>query len=153
MRDALAYVPKGQHTMVAAAIRQAFIQPDHDNAALTWRHVADQLRVRWPRLGSFMDDAETDVLAYMAFPAQHQGLIKMVRDASVIAGFPPEFRQGMAARSAYLGDVGNASPDNWDLPHGGNGFDVGLLVMAGSVELKEEKLAIGHAAVEGLDGV
>src|ERR687894_2499372 len=28
MRNALAHVPKGQHTMVAAAIRQAFIQPD-----------------------------------------------------------------------------------------------------------------------------
>lgn len=28
MRNALAYVPKGQHTMVAAAIRQAFIQPE-----------------------------------------------------------------------------------------------------------------------------
>ncbi|GGA94739.1 hypothetical protein GCM10011491_23790 [Brucella endophytica] len=27
MRNVLAYVPKGQHTMVAAAIRQAFIQP------------------------------------------------------------------------------------------------------------------------------
>jgi putative transposase len=27
-RNALAYVPKGQHTMVAAALRQAFQQPD-----------------------------------------------------------------------------------------------------------------------------
>ncbi len=58
MRNALAYVPKGQQTMVAAAIRQAFIQPDHDNAVQTWRHVADQLRARWPKLGTFMDNAE-----------------------------------------------------------------------------------------------
>ena len=72
MRNALAYVPKGQHTMVAAAIRQAFIQPDHDNAVQTWRHVGDQLRARWPKLGTFLDDAEADVLAYMAFPAQHR---------------------------------------------------------------------------------
>ncbi|MET3587980.1 transposase-like protein [Pseudorhizobium tarimense] len=35
MRNALAYVPKGQHTMVAAAVRQAFIQPDHDGAVQT----------------------------------------------------------------------------------------------------------------------
>jgi putative transposase len=27
-RFALAHAPKGQHTMVAAAVRQAFIQPD-----------------------------------------------------------------------------------------------------------------------------
>ena len=56
MRNALAYVPKGQHTMVAAAIRQAFIQPDHDNAVQTWRHVADQLRARWPKLGTFISE-------------------------------------------------------------------------------------------------
>src|SRR3984885_10470882 len=30
MRNALAHVPKGQHTMVAAAIRQAFLQTDAD---------------------------------------------------------------------------------------------------------------------------
>jgi hypothetical protein len=28
IRSALAYVPKGQQTMVAAALRQAFLQPD-----------------------------------------------------------------------------------------------------------------------------
>lgn len=72
MRNALAYVPKGQNTMVAAAIRQAFIQPDHDKAVQTWRHVADQLRARWPKLATFMDNAEADVLAYMVFPAQHR---------------------------------------------------------------------------------
>jgi putative transposase len=43
MRNALAHVPKGQHTVVAAAIRQAFIQPDRNAAGQTWRHVADQL--------------------------------------------------------------------------------------------------------------
>jgi transposase-like protein len=41
IRNALAHVPKGQHTVVAAAIRQAFTQPDRDSAGQTWRHVAD----------------------------------------------------------------------------------------------------------------
>src|SRR4029079_5538853 len=50
IRNALAHVPKGQHTMVAAAIRQAFLQPDAAAAHQTWRHVADQLRPRWPKL-------------------------------------------------------------------------------------------------------
>src|SRR5262249_52611579 len=72
MRNALAHVPKGQHTMVAAAIRQAFLQPDADAARQTWRHVADQLRPRWPKLAALMDDSEHDVLAYMAFPSQHR---------------------------------------------------------------------------------
>jgi len=72
MRNALAHVPKGQHTMVAAAIRQAFLQADADAARQTWRHVADQLRPRWPKLATLMDDSEHDVLAYLAFPAQHR---------------------------------------------------------------------------------
>ncbi|PJN93319.1 IS256 family transposase, partial [Amaricoccus sp. HAR-UPW-R2A-40] len=71
-RNALAYVPRGQHAMVAAAIRQAFIQPDRKSAGETWRHVADQLRGRWPKLGALMDEAEEDVLAYMTFPSQHR---------------------------------------------------------------------------------
>ena len=72
MRNALAYVPKGQNTVVAAAIRQVFLQPDHAAATQVWRQVADQLRTRWPKLGTCMDDAEEDVLAYMTFPAQHR---------------------------------------------------------------------------------
>src|SRR3954467_5492250 len=52
MRNALAHVPKGQHTMVAAAIRQAFLQNDAEAAHQTWRHVADQLRPRWPKLAA-----------------------------------------------------------------------------------------------------
>lgn len=85
MRNALAHAPKGQHTVVAAAIRQAFLQPDHKAASETWRHVADQLRGRWPKLGALMEraigtplvqgtmaNAEHDVLAYMSFPAQHR---------------------------------------------------------------------------------
>src|SRR3954465_10858931 len=63
MRNALAHVPKGQHTMVAAAIRQAFLQPDAEAAHNAWRHVADQLRPRWPKLAALMDDSEHDVLA------------------------------------------------------------------------------------------
>src|ERR1700739_4815644 len=63
---------RGQHTMVAAAIRQAFLQTDAEAAHQTWRHVADQLRPRWPKLAALMDDSEHDVLAYMIFPGQHR---------------------------------------------------------------------------------
>jgi hypothetical protein len=70
MRNALTHVQKGRHTMVAAAIRQAFLQTDADAAHQTWRHVADQLRPRWPKLAALMDDSEHDGLAYIGFPAQ-----------------------------------------------------------------------------------
>jgi putative transposase len=99
MRNALAHVPKGQQTMVAAAIRQAFLQPDADAAHQTWRHVADQLRGRWPKLAALMDDSEHDVLAYLAFPAQHcanctapthsNASIKKSNDALTSSASPP----------------------------------------------------------------
>ena len=44
MRNALAYVGKAQQSMVSAALRQAFIQPDRASASQTLRHTADQLR-------------------------------------------------------------------------------------------------------------
>src|SRR3712207_2220727 len=41
MRSALAHVPRGQQTMVAAALRQAFLQADQESARRAWRHVAE----------------------------------------------------------------------------------------------------------------
>src|SRR3954471_21363589 len=72
MRSALAHVGKGQQAVVAAALRQAFLQPDQDSARRVWRQMADQFRPRWPKLGSLMDESEHEVLAYMGFPAQHR---------------------------------------------------------------------------------
>lgn len=63
MRNALAHVGKGQQSMASAALSQAFLQPDQAAARQTWRHVADQLRPRWPKLGKLMADSEDDVLA------------------------------------------------------------------------------------------
>ena len=65
MRNALAYVPKTQQSMAAAALRLAFLQPDRAQASQMLRHVADQLRQKWPKLAAFIDDSETDVLLYL----------------------------------------------------------------------------------------
>ena len=74
MRNALSYVAKTQQSMVAAALRQAFIQPDRAQASQTLRHVADQLRQKWPKLAAFIDDSETDVSVASRLPraAPHQ---------------------------------------------------------------------------------
>src|SRR5579863_4457579 len=119
MRNALAHVPKGQHTMVAAAIRQAFLQPDAEAAHQTWRHVADQLRPRWPKLAALMDDSEHDVLAYMAFPGQHRTKLhstnplerlnkEVKRRADVVGIFPNE-----ASITRLIGAVLLEQNDEW----------------------------------------
>jgi putative transposase len=123
MRNALAYVPKGQHSMVAAAIRTVFAQETPQAASAAWRHVADQLRPRFPKLAALMDDAEADVLAYKAFPAAHwpklhstnpiERLNKEVkRRADVVGIFPNE-----ASITRLVGAILMEQHDEWQLQH------------------------------------
>jgi putative transposase len=123
MRNALAHVPKGQHTVVAAALRQAFLQPDPETARDTWRQVADQLRPRWPKLAALMDDSEHDVLAYLTFPAQHRTKLhstnplerlnkEVKRRADVVGIFPNE-----ASILRLIGAVLLEQNDEWQLMH------------------------------------
>ena len=123
MRNALAYVPKGQQSMASAALRQAFIQPDRAGASQTLRHVADQLRGKWPKLGAFIDDSETDVLAHMDFPAQHRTKLhstnpierlnkEVKRRADVVGIFPNE-----ASIVRLIGAVLLEANDEWQTQH------------------------------------
>ena len=72
MRNVLAHAGKQGRRVVSAFIGTAFAQNDADTARAQWRQVADQLRQRVKKLAEFMDEAETDVLAYMSFPAAHR---------------------------------------------------------------------------------
>jgi len=72
MRTALAHAGKSGRRVVSAFIATAFAQNDAEAAKAQWRRVADQLRPKVPKLAALMDEAETDVLAYMTFPAQHR---------------------------------------------------------------------------------
>ena len=71
LRNALSLVPKAAQQLVAATIRTVFAQPTPEAARQQWRQVADGFRGRWPRLAALLDEAESDVLAYLAFPAAH----------------------------------------------------------------------------------
>ena len=123
MRSALAHVAKGQQAMVAAALRQAFLQTGRAAAGQVWRQVADQLRPRWPKLAALMDASEHDVLAYMAFPAQHRAKLhstnplerlnkEVKRRADVVGIFP-----GEASIIRLIGAVLLEANDEWQLQH------------------------------------
>ena len=90
IRNALAHVPKGQHTVVAAAIRQAFNQPDKKAAVETWHHVADQLRARWPKLAETMRSCRphtTRVGALMRTVCAASGRVSLI-ERSVARALP-----------------------------------------------------------------
>ena len=72
LRNALAHAGKGQRQMVRAAINTIFAQDTPKAASKQWRLVADQLREEFPKLAALMDDAETDVLAFINFPKAHR---------------------------------------------------------------------------------
>ena len=72
MRTVLAHAGKQGRRVVAAFIGTAFVQEDAETARAQWRQVADQLRPKVAKLAALMDEAETDVLAFMSFPKDHR---------------------------------------------------------------------------------
>ena len=63
--------------------------------------MTDQLRDKWPKLGTFIDDSETDMLVPMDFPTRHRTRIhstnslerlnrEVKRGADVVGIFPNE---------------------------------------------------------------
>lgn len=119
MRNALAHAGKSGRRVVSAFIATAFAQDDAEAAKGQWRKVADQLRPKLPKLANLMDDAETDVLAYMSFPAAHRAKLhstnpierlngEIKRRTEVVGIFPNE-----AAIIRLVGAILLEQNDEW----------------------------------------
>jgi putative transposase len=119
VRNALALVPKGMQALVASTIRTVFAQPDAATAREQWRRVADGFRARFPRLAHLMDEAEDDVLAYLALPPEHwrqiwstnplERLNKEVKRRSDVVGIFPN--EGAVIR--LVGAILSEQHDEW----------------------------------------
>lgn len=70
MRNLLAHVPRGDKSIVAAALRTIFAQPDRQAAGVQLAEVVQAMQRRWPKAAQLLAQAEDDILAYMAFPAE-----------------------------------------------------------------------------------
>jgi putative transposase len=121
MRNALAHGGRSGRRVVSAFIATAFAQDDAEAARSQWRRVADQLRPKVPKLATLMDEAETDVLAYMTFPAQHRAKLhstnplerlngEIKRRTEVVGIFPND-----AAITRLVGAILLEQNDEWSV--------------------------------------
>ena len=121
LRNALAHAGKGQRQMVLALINTVFAQDSQEAAIEQWRAVADQLRGKFPKLATVMDEAECDVLAFMSFPKAHRVQIhstnplerlnaEIKRRTDVVGIFPNE-----AAITRLVGALLLEQNDEWQL--------------------------------------
>jgi len=124
MRNALAHAGKSGRRVVSAFIATAFAQDDAKSASLQWRSVADQLRPKIPKLAALMDNAEHDVLAFMAFPQAHRAKLhstnpierlngEIKRRTQVVGIFPNE-----AAITRLIGAIIMEQSDEWAVQRG-----------------------------------
>jgi putative transposase len=86
MRNVLAHAGRQGRRVVSAFIATAFAQNSAEAARQQWRLVADQIRPKVPKLAGLMDEAETDVLAYMTFPVQHRAKLHSTNPLERVIG-------------------------------------------------------------------
>ena len=120
-RNLLAMVPKNQMDMAAALFRTIFAQPDAETVSASWEQVRDQLAARIPKIGPYMDDAKTEVLAFAGFPRVHWRKIwstnplerlnkEIKRRARVVGIFPNE-----ASVIRLVGMILTDTNDEWTI--------------------------------------
>ena len=70
-RDMLGHVAKAHQPLVSGAIRGIFTATSGDEARERLAAVVDQLQAVAPKVARLLEDAEPDLLAFYAFPAEH----------------------------------------------------------------------------------
>ncbi|HZA86928.1 MAG TPA: hypothetical protein VE466_08620, partial [Acidimicrobiales bacterium] len=110
------------------------------------------------RLHPFVDsgrpsaDPAQDAWITVAFT--YHGLEALGVPQDSLDSFSPEFRQGMAARAAELGDVGESSPEHWENPLGTADVHVALAVLspdAARLEALAERARKAHEQLPGVE--
>jgi putative transposase len=71
LRDLRGHARRDQHDALGAVIRSIFTATDGIQARERLRDAVTQLERRLPKVAALIDQAEADVLAFFAFPAEH----------------------------------------------------------------------------------
>ena len=71
LRDLRGHARKDQHDALGAVIRQIFTASTAEEAGSRLGDAVAQLEPRLPKIAALLEEAEDDVLAFYAFPAEH----------------------------------------------------------------------------------
>jgi Dyp-type peroxidase family len=88
------------------------------------------VRRLYPVVGAGQPAADPARGAWVTVAFTYQGLKVLGVPEASLDSFAPEFQQGMAARAAELGDVGESSPANWEQPLGSPDVHVALAALS-----------------------
>jgi Dyp-type peroxidase family len=99
-------------------------------------------------------DSGDDTSLTVAFT--YHGLEALGVPRTSLDSFAPEFREGMKARAALLGDVGESSPEHWEPPLGSADVHVAIAALspdAARLRAAAEKARRAHTELPGVEVV
>ncbi|MFG2424468.1 Dyp-type peroxidase [Streptomyces sp. NPDC048448] len=99
-------------------------------------------------VASFDPERQVSLAVALSF----QGLKALGVPEESLATFPEEFREGMAARAEYIGDVGESAPENWEGPLGSKDVHLILAGLAPDALRLETVLLLARDALRDLPG-
>ena len=111
------------------------------------------VRRLYPVVDSGRPSSDPSRDAWITVAFTHHGLKALGVPQESLDSFAPEFRQGMAARAAELGDVGESSPANWEKPLGTRDVHVALAALSPDAARLETVLERARRAHQELSGV
>jgi putative transposase len=71
LRDCLGHARRDQHGLLGALIRPIFQAASGDEARARLGEAVGQLEARLPKIAALLEEAEDDILAFYAMPAEH----------------------------------------------------------------------------------
>jgi Dyp-type peroxidase family len=91
--------------------------------------------------------------AWLTVALTYQGLKALGVPEESLGSFAPEFREGMAARAAHLGDVGDSAPEHWEAPLGSPHVHIALATLAADQAALDDAVAKARAASDEFPGI
>jgi len=113
----------------------------------------EMLRRLIPDIASAADPTSPDSDAWLSIALTYRGLEALGVPQASLDSFAPEFQEGMAARAALLGDVGESSPALWEKPLGTPDVHVLLTAISPDTSRRDDLVERARKASQDLPGL